>query len=185
MKARTVREMILLYHLNEEMPKGGQLRKLAENMGIKAVTIAEKDLGQKLGALALSGHSSETTESYSGPAPQDELMIFCGFSRSCLDRFLSRCRQEGIEPVSLKAVLTEHNREWKVIDLFSELKKEHELFEKYHRLQQLLQAANGLNGEKKIQADRLAEKCKIAMEKNEPDIKELSSLADQLEALTD
>lgn len=53
-----------------------------------------------------------------------ELLIFSGLADGKLDEFLAEYRKKGIEPVSLKAVITAHNISWTVYQLVSELVKE-------------------------------------------------------------
>ena len=53
-----------------------------------------------------------------------ELMIFQGFGEEELKQFLNSYKQEGIERITLKAVVTPYNITWTVNDLVDHLKAE-------------------------------------------------------------
>ena len=49
-----------------------------------------------------------------------------GFDQGTLDRFLREFSRNRIERVDLKAVLTPGNVRWSSLELYEEIKKEHE-----------------------------------------------------------
>ncbi len=180
MKARINREKVLLYHLEAGSEKGSRIRRLLKELRIEAVELNETALGQTLGFLAgFPGYSlSEATAAE--PVPEQELMAFCGFSDSRLNAFLRAYREALIPPVALKAVVTPHNREWRLIDLFRELQQEHAFFQKYQELQQLAeQAAEKLQSASEERAEMLEaliEKARAFRLSEEPDPDELDRL---------
>lgn len=60
----------------------------------------------------------------------EEMMVLKDFSSEQLDAFLKFFRQNGLTPVSLKAVLTSVTQHWNSLQLYEELKKEHEAMKK-------------------------------------------------------
>ena len=58
--------------------------------------------------------------------PMMEMLILKGFTGGMLDSFLHGFRKMKIQPVALKAVLTEANCGWNSLELHDELVKEHE-----------------------------------------------------------
>ncbi len=141
MKARINREKVLLYRLGAETEKGARIQKLLKEIGVQAVELDKTALGQTLGCLAgLPGYPREDAEP-PATVPEQELMAFSGFSDSRLNAFLRAYREALIPPVHLKAVVTPHNRDWRLCDLFGELEKEHAFFQKYQELQQLIAQA--------------------------------------------
>lgn len=61
-----------------------------------------------------------------GEGFEDEMLILKGFTGGMLDSFLHGFRKMKIQPVALKAVLTEANCGWNSLELHDELVKEHE-----------------------------------------------------------
>ena len=53
-------------------------------------------------------------------------MVLKGFTDGQLNDMLRAFRRERLEKVNLKAVLTDTNREWNSLELYEELKREHE-----------------------------------------------------------
>lgn len=181
MKANINREKIILYHLRPENGKGKAIQKLLDDMRIQAIFIRESELQQSLGyLLGLPGFEEGSTQQIENP-PNDEFMAFYGFSDARLDQFLAIYRARMIEAVPLKAVVTDTNRNWKLIDLLSELKKEHLYFQKRGRLQQLLMKSilPGVHLSPEDTAD--LEKGKRLMAESEPDLAEMDRIIRQLE----
>ena len=64
---------------------------------------------------------------FTGSAPQEILMVFCGVNEKHFDKILFELRRKQI-PVDYKAVLTPSNRKWSVLMLMLELTKEKNSF---------------------------------------------------------
>ena len=177
MRARIHRETILLYGLDLEKEKGKAICRLAEQMGMKTVQLQEKDLSQTIGYLAeIPGYEQIEVENTEAETTDGELLAFYGLSDAHLNMFLSKYKEAGIPPVSLKAVVTEHNRNWKLLQLFQELQKEHTLFGRFNMLQQLMKQAEQLPGEKRDALNAVMERCSNALQEEEPNIEELDIL---------
>lgn len=117
---------ILLFGLKKE--KNRAVCKAAQKIGADVITVARKDYGQKIGALAgIKGFSMER-KSYEGPDFATEMMIFSGMDPQQVDMFLAEYKATGEAPVALKAIITPHNVFWTAEALFRELMKEHVQF---------------------------------------------------------
>lgn len=90
--------------------------------GFTLKELVAQQFSDSLGALA-SGMGGGA--SYEGPAPQDPLLVLADFSETQLDALLAGLRQAGAV-IPLKAVLTPTNRNWTVLELLEELRREHE-----------------------------------------------------------
>lgn len=125
-KHRDTEERILLYRLGEDTGKGAALRALLTQMSIPFVTVNAEDLSQTVGFLAGLDSLSLPAAPYQGEIPCEECMVMRGLSSAKLDRLLRNMRQMGIPPVTLKAMVTPINKDWTMLQLMTEIKKEHE-----------------------------------------------------------
>ena len=55
-----------------------------------------------------------------------QLLVFAHFTDERLQLFLQAMKQSKLPPVALKAVLTEENKGWTILELHEELLKEHQ-----------------------------------------------------------
>ena len=118
---------ILLFHV--EPLKAAHIERLCINLGIRTSRIKQEDYSQKLAYLAgIPGFPRENID-YTGPEFPSEMMVFANMA-DMLDRFLSEYKKAGIPPIGLKAVVTPHNIFWSAVDLYEELFKEHQAFQK-------------------------------------------------------
>lgn len=115
----------LIYHL-KDVKKEEKILRLCKQLGITTRKIKRSDENVSLGTLA--GIFVGTAMQPTRKAPKDyempELFIFTGMEERKLDEFLAEYRKQGIEPVSLKAIVTQHNICWSVYQLTAELIKE-------------------------------------------------------------
>lgn len=118
---------ILLFHV--EPLKVAHIESLCKNLSIRTSRIKLADYSQKLAYLAgIPGFPREDTD-YTGPEFPSEMMVFSNMA-DMLDQFLSEYKKAGIPPIGLKAVITPHNLFWRAADLYEELFKEHQAFQK-------------------------------------------------------
>ena len=89
-----------------------------ENVLLRPVTAAECAV-----PLAALGQNPRQTGLQRMPF-EDEMLLMAGFSDRQLDRLLRALRQEGMQTVRLKAVLTPHNASWDSLHLYRELSDE-------------------------------------------------------------
>lgn len=66
---------------------------------------------------------------FTGKAPDDSLILFCGISSKKLDKILFKLRSNNIN-VTYKAILTPSNSNWTVRQLLLELAKEQAAYKK-------------------------------------------------------
>ena len=119
---------ILLFHV--EQGKAGQIENICRNLGIQAMRIKPSSYAQKLGYLAgITGLQRENT-TYTGLDFPSEMMVFSGMDSDMLDCFLDEYKKAFIPPIGLKAVLTPHNIFWSAKELYRELSKEHQMYQK-------------------------------------------------------
>jgi len=119
---------ILLFHVDPV--KSSRIESLCQNLGIRTSRIKHSLYSQKLGFLAgIPGFPKENT-AYSGLDFQSEMMVFSGMDSDKLDCFLAEYKKASISPIGLKAVITPHNIFWSAEDLYKELFKEHQFFQK-------------------------------------------------------
>lgn len=115
----------LIYHL-KDVKKESQIIRLCKQLGISTRKIKETDVNVSLSVLA--GISGVPEMMQTEKAPKDykmpELLVFSGMADEKLDEFLAEYRKQGIEPVSLKAMVTPHNIGWTVYQLTAELTRE-------------------------------------------------------------
>ena len=62
-------------------------------------------------------------------------MLMNGFSSKRLNEFLTNMKKANVGIISLKAIVTAENVNWKFNDLYQELNKEHQNFIKYREEQ--------------------------------------------------
>ena len=118
---------VLLFRV--EPVKAAQIESLCKNFGIRTSRISLSDYSQKLAYLAgIPGFPREDTD-YTGPELPSDMMVFSNMADR-LDQFLSEYKKAGIPPIGLKAVVTPHNLFWRAEDLYKELFKEHQFFQK-------------------------------------------------------
>lgn len=120
--------MILIYEWEKKKEK--KLLDFCSTRGIRVKNVPSSLYGETLGALAeISGIKSNGKKDEQG-AFGEEMMVFAGIDSERLDIFLKDYKKEGIEPVQLKAILTPYNIFWNSRQLYGELRKEREAFQK-------------------------------------------------------
>ena len=93
-------EKILIYQVKEKEA----VKQLLAPMKIRLEEIKAADLRQSIGDLA-EGKKNVLTAPFTGSAPQESLMVFCGVNEKHFDKILFELRRKQI-PVDYKAVLT-------------------------------------------------------------------------------
>ena len=115
-----------VYFYNLNSAKGRQIRMLCLKQGLKIRVVDQSQYEEAIGAIAgVPGYVLKES-TYSGEGFSEEMLILKGFSERMLDSFLHGFRKMKIQPVALKAILTEANCGWNSIELHDELVKEHE-----------------------------------------------------------
>ena len=81
---------------------------------------------EPIGYLAGLPEIQSCQEIYQDQGFEDEMLVFKGFDSNTLNLFLKEFSKNKIERVALKAVLTPDNIKWNSLQLYEEIKKEHE-----------------------------------------------------------
>ena len=115
---------VYFYNLNSE--RGRKIRMLCLTLGLKIRVVDRAQYTEAIGAIAGVPGYSLSGETYKGEGFEDEMLILKGFTGGMLDSFLHGFRKMKIQPVALKAVLTESNCGWNSLELHDELVQEHE-----------------------------------------------------------
>lgn len=126
----------IMFHTNN-LKKEKQIKELCRSLGLVTRAIKQQDINKPLGSICvqggikgsslhLKGEKTKAPDKYKLP----ELIIFSGLSDETIDKFLEEYKKSGIEPVSLKAVVTQTNISWSVYELVCELEKERIQYEK-------------------------------------------------------
>jgi len=111
---------ILLFHIN--IFKQSSIIQLCRDLGYDVYTGREEDLTKTIGQIA--GLFRSPAKQGNAVPFTDEMMVFCGVKPGELDRFLEEYRNRAIQPVPLKAVMTQYNAQWTPGRLCMELQKE-------------------------------------------------------------
>ena len=101
-----------------------KLRMAAMRLGAKVRVVEKWEYLNAVGAL--TGDLDSFESFYDGEDFPGELLVFAHFSDAQLNLFLQAIRAAKLPPVALKAVLTDENKGWNVLELREELQKEHE-----------------------------------------------------------
>ena len=116
-------EVVLMYHL--EGDRGRKLKTIFVQNGLRIRQISREEYNQPIGALTGIKEIPRVEEVYDGDELAEEMLVFRGVYGKRLDLLLAQMRKNKVA-VNLKAILTEHNVGWSGLQLYEELKKEHE-----------------------------------------------------------
>ena len=116
-------EVVLMYHL--EGDRGRKLKTIFVQNGLRIRQIPREEYNQPIGALTGIKEIPRVEEVYDGDELAEEMLVFRGVYGKRLDLLLAQMRKNKVA-VNLKAILTEHNVGWSGLQLYEELKKEHE-----------------------------------------------------------
>lgn len=119
-------EKVLLYHFED----GEKLKKfvfmMAVRLKMKLKVVEYKDYNKSLDYLLNGSGEGEELPDYSGEDMEEPMMVMQGLSGRRMDELLRTIKMNGIPPITLKAVVTEHNISWDSMKLYEELKSERE-----------------------------------------------------------
>ena len=73
-----------------------------------------------------AGGGAATGQDYDGEVFAEELLPLPGFTSRRIDALIAGLKKNGAGRVDLKAVLTPTNAGWNSLELYEEIKKEHE-----------------------------------------------------------
>lgn len=117
---------VLLYHF-QGTRRGRLLKSILVTMGVRIKNVERSEYSRPIGELAGIRKEEKEAESYEGEELPEEMMIMCGFTQSMIQELLIRIRRQRMAPVDLKAVLTPTNQNWNSLEIYEEIKKEHQM----------------------------------------------------------
>ncbi|MCF0229608.1 MAG: DUF3783 domain-containing protein [Parasporobacterium sp.] len=116
----------ILYRIKENMllvQKEKAFLNICSELHITAKKILPEHGERKISELLMLPECSSAQENSESDFP--EVLVFSGFSDTELDRFLAAYKEQGLQPIALKAVATPFNMNWTLKALLTELEKEH------------------------------------------------------------
>lgn len=165
-------ELVLLFGLDRQSPKGQKVIGVLEKLAIPYRMLSDKMLGETLGFVAeLPGYEA-AEQPYEGEDLAEEVLLMKGLKDSRMNLLLSSLREVQAS-IRLKAVVTNHNRDWRLYELFHELIEEHETIGAYNQLRQAYALACGRDMSALPEAERqewsvLLLQAKALIESREP-----------------
>lgn len=112
--------LILLFGLTAAQEK--LVRTAGLKWGLRCRVVPITQYNRTLEQL-IANRPSELPE-YEGPAPAGQAILLSGIPGALLQTFLQQLQRSHLPHSVLKAVLTEHNRQWTVLTLLEELGRE-------------------------------------------------------------
>jgi hypothetical protein len=122
---KNMNEIVLLYNL-DNTDKGRKVKFTLIRLGIRIKNISKEQYNQAVGALAGMKEHTLVDEDYTGEGFEEEMIVMKGLSSSRIDQMLLQFRKNDISKINLKAIITPSNQTWNSIQLYEEIKKEHE-----------------------------------------------------------
>ena len=131
--------MKILYY-NTSYESFQQISMLLSTLNIPVIWIQ-----QNQGSLTINDFIKQTS-SKADPCslPDITVMIFHEMSDEQINGVTALLKQHEIT-IPYRCVVTKHNQEWRFIDLFQELMKEHEYFNNYNQLKQCIAQVSELH----------------------------------------
>ena len=121
------RKELVLYYTPEKSDADRLLKGVLVRMGVRIRNLTPEQTGEKIGALAGLAGCEEQTDAPEAPAIFEKMLILHGFSQQRLQELLAGLRKAKVPPIPLKAMVTEHNADWTLYELYQEIRKEHEM----------------------------------------------------------
>lgn len=116
---------VLLYNFNDAV-RGRKISLALMPLGFRLKRVNKEDYSQPIGYIAGIKGVEPVKEVYKGEELDGEMLIMAGMTNAQIDNLIMAFRKKGISKVNCKAVLTQTNQYWNAIDLYKELKLEHE-----------------------------------------------------------
>lgn len=125
-------ETVLLYQI-KGTKTAALLKPVLLKLGIRVRIVEPEQYLQSIGYLAGNKMFAESPEAYDGAGFDEPMMVMAGFSERKLDLFLTEMRRKKVPPIALKAIATAQNQAWNSLQLYEELKAEHEKMKSYRK----------------------------------------------------
>lgn len=112
---------LLMYRIPQE--KSRIIKAIALRHGFRIRVVKPEEAGASVGALADIPGAAQAGKGSAEPF-EDEMLVLCNVPQDAFHSFLAQLRAKEI-PVTLKAVVTEHNMGWTFARLHENLVEEH------------------------------------------------------------
>lgn len=122
---------VLLFHI-QDRTRLHALKKIAMLMKIRVKVVDKKDYLQPVGYLAGIKELEAQHMVYEGEELEEEMMVMAGFTNNQIDEWISSMRKAKLAKINYKAILTPMNITWTSLQLYKELKQEHEQMMQMH-----------------------------------------------------
>ena len=138
-----MKKQVLLYNINESNLLN--IKNILDKMDIEVQVLNNQDCFQRVGTLAkLEGY--EPIEVHEVPFDFSEEFIFmCHLSEEEMRDISKALKEANVTFNGIKAMLTETNKDWILVDLFKEVAKDHLMFQKIHELKNYIKMSNILD----------------------------------------
>lgn len=113
---------ILIFHGSEELNR--KLKAISCSVGAELIAVPLCMYNHTASELTGIKDMNRSAMEYNEKELSMEMVLFAGLTDKDLDVFLDNCKKENVQ-IRLKAVLTDTNGNWKIIDLYKELMKEY------------------------------------------------------------
>ncbi|WP_099469426.1 DUF3783 domain-containing protein [Konateibacter massiliensis] len=120
---------VLLYNFNDT-ERNRKITLALMPLGFRLKKVMKENYNQPIGYIAGVKGIESIEEKYEGEELEDEMLIMVGLKSAQIDSLIAAFRKNGIPKVNCKAILTETNQYWNAIELYKELKLEHETMSK-------------------------------------------------------
>ncbi|MEQ2472883.1 DUF3783 domain-containing protein [Laedolimicola intestinihominis] len=118
---------LVLYYTPEKSDADRLLKGVLVRMGIRIRNITPEQTAEKVGALAGLPGYEEQEKATDAPVIPEKLLVLHGFGQRRLQELLGGLRKAKVPPIPMKAMVTEHNADWPLYELYQEIRKEHEM----------------------------------------------------------
>lgn len=112
---------LLMYRIPQE--KSRIIKAIALRHGFRIRVVKPEEAGASVGALADIPGAAQAGKGSAEPF-EDEMLVLCNVPQDSFHSFLAQLRAKEV-PVTLKAVVTEHNMGWTFARLHENLVEEH------------------------------------------------------------
>lgn len=117
---------VLLYNFTDTKRKI-MIQQALMPLGFRLRAVKKEEYGLPVGKLVgikeLDIEAADLTDDMDF---SDEMAVMAGFTSAQIDAFIYALRKKGVGKIDYKAVLTQYNMRWNSVELYREIKKEHE-----------------------------------------------------------
>lgn len=111
-------------------------------LGIEFIQLSDEDCQQEVGALAKLTGYERTPQTQKCNHFKEEFIFMCNLCENEMNEMSQQMKAKGINFKGIRAILTQHNKDWRLIDLFDEVMADHEMFNLIDELQKLIKMSN-------------------------------------------